>query len=571
VLAPAEDHARPSAPTTTPAAPATAPPPFVFSPLAPYRSLARRFFTVHRHLLGLFAGGLVAYVHALPARERRGLHSAGARSLAFLMRPFVDRELAAQPFPVQLRRRLEMLGPTYIKLGQIMAIREDLLPTSICVELQNLFDRLPPIPFPQIRQLIESSLERPLEEMFREIDPDPIGSASIAQAHRAETIDGDLVVIKVMKPGIRELIERDLKLLQGLGGILQLVIGRYQPRQIIDEFSAYTIREVDFTVEADNAETFLANFADMPDVVFPRVYREMSSDRVLTMEFLDGIKPTSARVAEVSAEDRARLIDLGASSIIRMLYQDGFFHADLHAGNLMILTGPPVKVGFIDLGMVGRFEEGTKRRLLYYYRALVTGDVEGAARLLTDLAAVGRRGDPDGFRRAVVDLSRRFVTRASRGEYSVAQLIVESVGMGGRFRVFFPVEMTLMVKALITFEGVGRLLDPKLNVAAVTERHVTEVFRHHFDPRLLLLQLWRSAPELLDLWARTPEILLAGAHRVEAAITAPPRRNPLEGTRSAILAAACIVGGVVALVSSGSPFLWVGLFALGLLLAVLGR
>ncbi|HEX6068569.1 MAG TPA: AarF/UbiB family protein, partial [Longimicrobiaceae bacterium] len=301
-LAPAEDHARPTAPATTPAAPATAPPPFVFSPLAPYRSLARRFFTVHRHLLGLFAGGLVAYVHALPARERRGLHSAGARSLAFLVRPFVDRELAVQPFPVQLRRRLEMLGPTYIKLGQIMAIREDLLPASICVELQNLFDRLPPIPFPQIRQLIESSLERPLDEMFREIDPDPIGSASIAQAHRAETIDGDLVVIKVMKPGIRELIERDLKLLKGLGGILQLVIGRYQPRQIIDEFSAYTIREVDFTVEADNAETFLANFADLPDVVFPRVYREMSSDRVLTMEFLDGIKPTSARVAEVSVE-----------------------------------------------------------------------------------------------------------------------------------------------------------------------------------------------------------------------------------------------------------------------------
>src|SRR5690606_386109 len=126
---------------------------------------------------------------------------------------------------------------------------------------------------------------------------------------------------------------------------------------------------------------------------------------------------------------------LGAASIIRMLYQDGFFHADLHAGNLLILPGPPSRVGFIDLGMVGRFEEGTKRRLLYYYRALVTGDVDGAARLLTDLARVGPRGDPDGFRRAVVDLSRRFITRGSRGDYSVAQLIVESVGLGGRYRV----------------------------------------------------------------------------------------------------------------------------------------
>lgn len=548
-----------------------APAPFVFSPLAPYRSLARRFFTVHRHLLGLFAGGVLAYVHALPARQRRGLHHAGARSLAFVLRPFVDARLAHLPFPVQLRRRLELLGPTYVKLGQIMAIREDLLPSAVCRELQELFDRLPPLPFPQIRRLVESGLGRPVEEMFRAIDPEPLGSASIAQAHRAETLEGEVVVLKVMKPEIRDLIERDLKLLQVLGALLQGVIGRYQPRRIIREFSAYTLREVDFTVEADNAETFRTNFADMPDVVFPRVHRELSSSTVLTMEFLDGARPGSPPTVALPAEERARLIDLGASSIIRMLYRDGFFHADLHAGNLMVLPGPPAKVGFIDLGMVGRFEEGTKRRLLYYYRALVTGDVEGAARFLTDLASVGRGGDPEGFRRAVVDLSRRFVTRASRGDFSIAQLILQSVGLGGRYRVFFPVEMTLMVKALVTFEGVGRMLDPNLDIVTVSERHVTRIFKQHFDPRELLRELWRSSPELLDLWARTPQLVVSGAHRLEEALAAPGRRNPMEGVRSAILSAACIVGGVVGLVSGGPAALWIALFLLALLLALFGR
>lgn len=533
----------------------------------PYRGLVRRFFAVHGHLLGLAFGALVARVDAMPPERRRGLHAPARRMLAWLARRGLDRRIAALPFPAQLRRRLELLGPTYVKLGQIMAIREDLLPAAVCRELQNLFDRLPPYPVEELTEMVRAGLGRPVAACFARIDPEPLGSASIAQVHRAETLEGDDVVIKVMKPGIRAAVVSDLKLLQLLGVLLQWIIPRYQPRQIIGEFSTYTLREVDFRVEADNAEMFAANFRDMPDVVFPRVYHALSSDTVLTMERMRGCKPGSPETLAMSEAERGRIIDLGAASIIRMLYLDGFFHADLHAGNLMVLPGEQPRIGFIDLGMVGRFEEGTRRRMLYYYHALVTGDVEGAAKFLVDMARVGPGGDPAGFRRAVVDLSRRFVTHAAQGGFSIAQLILESVGLGGRYRVFFPVEMTLMVKALVTFEGVGRMLDPRLDVAALSRRHVSAVFRHHFDPRELGRQLLRSAPEMIDVAVRLPQLLADSVRYAEEAVSRRPPRHALAGLRGAILSGACIVAGTVALVAGPSPVPAAILFALALLLA----
>ncbi|HEU0076228.1 MAG TPA: hypothetical protein VFQ76_01190, partial [Longimicrobiaceae bacterium] len=183
----------------------------------------------------------------------------------------------------------------------------------------------------------------------------------------------------------------------------------------------------------------------------------------------------------------------------------------------------------------------------------------------------GKGGDPNGFRRAVADLSRRFVSHASRGDISIAQLILEAVGLGGRYRVFFPVEMTLMVKALVTFEGVGRMLDPQLDVAEVSRRHVAAVFRHHFDPRLLTRQLLRSAPEMIDLAVRLPQLLSESFRYAEEAVRRPPPGNPLRGVRSSILAASCVVGGVIATVGGGAWPLAAGLFALAALLALWGK
>ncbi len=547
-----------------------------FDPFAPYRGALRRFFTVSRHVMGLLMGGHIAYVRSLPDVQKTGLRSPGKRLLAWVLRFFVRRDLRDLPFPVQLRRRLEILGPTFTKLGQIMAIREDLLPEPITEELDSLMDHLPPIPFEQVQAIIERDLEKKVEDVFVDLDPEPLGSASIAQVHRATTHahGKEEVVVKVIKPGIRDVITSDLKLLEILGVFLQWILPRYQPKQIIEEFSAYTKREIDFDYEADHAEIFAANFQDVSGIVFPEVYRDLSTRNVLTMEYLGGIRPGTKASLELSEAERQRVIDLGASAIIRMLYKDGFFHADLHAGNLKIISGDrpeDLQIGFIDLGMVGRFRSDLKRRMLYYYYALVRGDVEGAARYLTDMARVGEGGDPQGFRRAVSDMARHFLMRSKQGSISLAQVILRSLSLGGRYRVFFPVEMTLMVKALVTFEGVGRTLDPDLDVVAVSRHHVQRIFRERFNPWTLGSEMVSSAPELVDVALKLPQLLTTGVSHLEESMTEQSPSDPLAGLRSGILAGACIIGGVISAVQGGTLWMTIPLFGLGLMLALFGK
>jgi ubiquinone biosynthesis protein len=538
----------------------------------PYRGVVGRFFVLLHHLLGLLAGGVVAKVRALPPEQKRSLRHAGLRLAAGVFGHCLDPDIARLSFPEQLRRRLELAGPTYVKFGQIMAVREDMLPKIITDELKNLFEHLPEIPFPQIRAIIERGLQQRLEDIFRCVAERPLGSASIAQAHLAELNGGERVVIKVIKPGIRELIMAELRLLSMLGRLLQRIIPQYQPQQMVEEFSAYTGREIDFTFEADNGEIFAQNFRDLPDVVFPKMYRELSTVNVLTMDYLDGFQPGDPKTLELSLEERDRIVDLGAEAILRMLYQHGFFHADLHAGNLMILPGDPIRIGFIDLGMVGRFEEETRLRMLYYFHALVNGDIVGATRYLSALASVEEGSDSQGFRRAVTDLSRRFVMHSAKGEFSVARLILQSIGLGARYRMFFRVELLLMVKALITFEGVGRMLDSHLDVVAVTQEHMQRIFLEHYYPtevtRELLRHTLRATPEVIDFLTQLPELLSEKLHSLQE--PEPPPRRPMVRIRSSILAAACLISGVLAVLGGGPFLLWMALFLLAFLLYFFG-
>ncbi|HYE96879.1 MAG TPA: AarF/UbiB family protein [Rubricoccaceae bacterium] len=539
--------------------------------------LVRRFFTVWRHTTGLIYGAAVAV-----ARDReqfdwvRGVSLLLIRIAAFFVRPFVRKNLRDLPLQVQLRRRLELLGPTYIKLGQVLALREDLLPRFVTEELKYLLDKLPVMPFPVFLDRVASSLGRPVDEMFSWVDPCPLGSASIGQIHRARTVGGDDVILKVVKPHVYLTLKRDARLLGFFGSFLQVFFARYQPRRVLDEFTEYTLREVDLRREADNAEQFAMAFADQPGVAFPKIYRQYSGRHVLTMERFKGLRPDQA-AERLPQEARERLVDLGAEAIIRMLYQDGFFHADLHPGNLFVLDTEPdeqgrvnPRVGFIDLGMVGTFSAELRRTLMYYYFSLVTGDAEGAARYLTMVAQPGPRSDPHGFRRAVADLCRRFNRAAARGDFSIAQLIMESVGMAGQYRMYFPVELVLMTKALVTFEGVGQVMLPGFDVAKVSQKHINGLFFAQFNPVALVKESLKGAPELVDVLLRSPTLLAESLRAVEQRLRMPPE-NPLAGIRSSLLAGSALVAGTIAASTGGPWFLWGPLFALALVLSLRRR
>jgi ubiquinone biosynthesis protein len=427
---------------------------------------------------------------------------------------------------------------------------------------------LPALPFQRYVELVSEQLGRPVDEMFSWIEPVPMGSASIGQTHRATTLDGDAVVLKLVKPGIRETVRQDVVLLKILGSFLQIFLSGYQPKRMIREFCAYTLKEVDLRNEAENAETFSANFKDKPDIVFPKVYRRFTTESLMVMEFLPGLPPNNRAVQALSSEERDRIIDLGAEAIIQMLYKDGFFHADLHPGNLLVLPGP--KAGFIDLGMVGRFDDDLRRTLLYYYYCLVMGDAANAARYLASIAECGRGCDRKGFRRDVEEICRRWQRDSTFEGFSIAQLIMESVGRAANYRMYMPVEMVLMVKAMVTFEAVGHMLQPGFDVAEVSKPYVNRIFIGQFSPLRLAEETMHGAPELVDALIKAPMLVTEGLKVLEQSTQRQPE-NPFAGIRGTVLAGSCLVAGAIVAASNGPWPVWVTFIGAGILLALRRR
>lgn len=565
---PSSQTTGPDAPVSTGAPPAAAEQDFELYVEVGHKSLLLRLFTIYRHLLGLTFGGLPAYLRSRPRGQRHGLKFWGLRLTSFLTYPFINRKLARLPFPVQLRKRLEALGPTYVKLGQILALRRDVLPLELTDELKNLLERLPALPFQRYVELVSLELDRPVDEMFSWIEPVPMGSASIGQTHRATILDGDSVVIKLVKPGIREIVRQDVMLLRILGSFLQVFLSQYQPKRMIGEFCAYTLKEVDLRYEAENAETFSANFKDMPEVVFPAIYRQFTTESLLVMEYLPGLPPNNPAVQALSSEERDRIIDIGAAAIIQMLYGDGFFHADLHPGNLLVLPGP--MDGFIDLGMVGRFDDDLRRTLLYYFYCLVMGDAANAARYLASIAEGGRKSDRKGFRRDVEEICRRWQRDSTFEGFSIAQLIMESVGRAANYRMYLPVEMVLMVKAMVTFEAVGNLLQPGFDVAEVSKPYITQIFINQFSPLRIAQETMRGAPDLVDALIKAPMLVTEGLKVLEQTTQREPE-NPFAGIRGTVLAGSCLVAGAIVAASHGPWPVWVTFIGAGIILALRGR
>jgi ubiquinone biosynthesis protein len=529
------------------------------------RGIIGRFLLTLRHILGLFFGGLAAYIRWREAQGEGGaLEVLLLRFLFIFIWLFLDKQIASQPFPVQFRRRLELLGPTYIKLGQILSLREDLLPKPLTDELKNLLDRLPVVSFERYQELVEADLKRPLDTIFQWIDPIPLGSASLAQTHRARLRTREDVVIKLLKPGVRKTIERDTKLLRLFGRILQLFLSRYQPGRLINEFCTYTLREVDFNFEANNAETFAANFRDEPDIRFPKIYRQFSTNNILCMEFFRGVKPDAAAQSLLTEQEKDKVIRLGVSAIVRMIFRDGFFHADLHPGNLIIFED--ARIGFIDLGMVGRFDQDMQKRMFYYFYSLVIGDSANAARYLAAIAIPGQKSDLDGFRRALAELYWRWLRSPTFHEFSLAQVILQSVVLAGQYHIQYPGELILMVKALVTVEGVGNLLHPGLDVTGVARSPVQKILRQQFNPVDIFTRSVIAVPELIDILSLAPLVLNEGIRYLENNLKrSPPRR--LSGISGAVFAGLCLVAAAL-IVSLGGPWpLWLLLFILGIIVA----
>src|SRR6266446_855292 len=408
----------------------------------------------------------------------------------------------------RFRETLAELGPTFIKLGQILSSRPDLLPPDFIAELSHLQDRAPPMSIEAVLRLIEQGLGRPAGELFAHIDPEPLASASIAQVHRARLPDGESVVVKVQRPGIEQQIRSDTDLLSYLARFLEGVIeetGIYTPTGIVSEFRQAMLIELDFENEARNIEDFAKTHAGRELVVIPRVLRTHSSRTVLTLEELVGVKLKTV-LEDPAAEgvDRKALARNILDASFHQLFADGLFHGDPHPGNVIVLPGN--RLGLIDFGLVGRLSKGMQESIVLLVLAISLRDPDTVARLLYKVGVPDQRINLQAFRHQIHDLLDRYMgLKLSQVDSGV--LMSELVDLAMKYKIKIPKEYAVLSKAAATTEGLVRQLDPELDVAQAALPYAKQLLLERYSPGSMSGGFLRLLLQLQGFLQDTPQQL----------------------------------------------------------------
>jgi ubiquinone biosynthesis protein len=409
---------------------------------------------------------------------------------------------------VRLRRVLEDLGPSFIKLGQIASTRADLLPPELITEFKKLQDCAPQVPFNAIESEIEHSLGVGVDELFESLDETPLAAASIAQVHRAllRTSEGNVeVVVKVQRPGVAETIASDLDLLHTLASLVERALPEthlYSPVGLVRQFDRAIRDELDFTQEAENAARFSRNFEDFPDVRFPKVYREASSKRVITLEYFEGKKLEEAILAGASARRIARI---ALTAMVKQIFEDGFFHADPHPGNVIVLgQGDSCLLGLIDLGMVGRLSPRLRDLTIDLMVAASRSDYEGIADALYAIGTPSRRVELHAFQMDVARLSERYLGRALK-DIEASVFIRDLLQLSTKYGLEIPTDFVLVAKSMMTVEGIGKQIDPSLDLFAESRPLFLNLLKRRYSPERLGLQLLKRVERLGAATSNLPQ------------------------------------------------------------------
>jgi ubiquinone biosynthesis protein len=524
--------------------------------------------------LNQIAGVLVR--HGLGDMVRRaGLTELLARAGQVLHREHAA-DLARLPPPVQLRLALEQLGPTFVKLGQVLAGRADLLGPEWTAELSRLHSRVPGVPLEALRPQLREDLGGEPEAVFARFDAEPLAAASIAQVHRARLHDGTEVVVKVRRPGIDELVQADLRLLARLADWAEVnapSLQPYRPRALVREFARSLRRELDLAAECRHAERAAANLAPLGFVHVPRVHWAHTGPRVNVQDFVDGIPGEDLAAIDAAGLDRRELARRGAHAVLKMIVEDGFFHADPHPGNVFYLPGN--ELAFIDFGMIGRLSPRRRDELLRLLLGLVQREPQAVADVLLDWAGDTRRVDLAQLESEIT----AFVDQhhgTPLAQLHLGEMLAEVTTVLREHGLALPGDLALLIKAFVSLEAMGRALDPGFHMAAEAMPLLRDTVRQRYRPRALAQRVGHAAQQALATLERLPHDLqqllrrarrgqlhigleLAHLKRVGDQIDRASTRLAL-----ALVVAALIIGSSIVMTVGGGPTLF-GLPAFGLL------
>ncbi len=408
------------------------------------------------------------------------------------------------PLPVRVRMVLEELGPTFIKFGQILSTRPDLIPPEWAKELKQLQDRCSHVPFADIYEVLEREFPSRLELLFSSIDETPLAAASIAQVHRATLQDGSAVVIKVLRPGTRHLVEEDMALVEALAQLMEQYFSDlgYSPTAVAKEFSRELLKEINLITEGQSTERLRRYFENDDNITFPKVYWSATTRSVLTLEEINGRLLSTLNPDDLTAEERRAIVANGTDAVFKQCLKFGFFHADPHPGNIFLL--PDNKLCFIDCGMTGHLDKKTTEQLINLVSGIIRGDIDRLCRVVIELTdvdpAITERRD---FRTDLQHLTRH-IQDSDLQQLDIATLLSDFFSMLQRYQIQCPGDLLLLTKALTTIEGIAEYFDPSFDVLSHVEPQIREVVMNRYGFNAVKNRMYKTLTRYLELLEDVP-------------------------------------------------------------------
>ncbi|WP_404709881.1 ABC1 kinase family protein [Sphingomonas sp. MMS24-J13] len=451
--------------------------------------------------------------------------------------------------PRRTREAIEALGPTYVKLGQILSTRRDLLPDEWIAELAHLHNRAATLPFEALRAQVEQALGEPPESVFARFDPEPLAAASIAQVHRATTHDGREIVLKIRRPGIRRQMEADLRLISHLAEMVEASsreARRFQPKALVRQLAQELIDELDFMVEGRNADRLRADLAGDDRVVIPEIHWQWTSEALLAMDYVEGIAPRNAQTLRDAGIDPAAIAALGADLVLDMVLINGRFHGDPHPGNLLCLPGN--RLALLDLGLTGHVSPRRQQEFLRFILALRSGDPSA----LADTLAGWNQGEDVPYDR-ILTASERLVARHSGGPLVLSTLTADLFPLLRRERLVLPPDLVLIFKAMITMDGVLSGIEPGFDLSSALDRARAKLLASRLMPARGAERAEAMLLEVARLYDDAPRLLRALTRRLEAdppaarEAIAPAIVTAGKWIAGAIVLAAIVLGAILAI------------------------
>jgi ubiquinone biosynthesis protein len=469
------------------------------------------------------------------------------RPLRWLVRALLFWRPLTKPRGVRLRLALEALGPIFVKFGQMLSTRRDLVPLDIADELALLQDRVPPFPSLEAIATLEAAYKRPLTEVFAEFDATPVASASVAQVHFARLHDGTAVAVKVLRPGIAPVIAHDVSLLYAAAGLIEKLFAdgkRLRPREVVDEFEKHLEDELDLMREAANCSQLRRNFKESPLLMVPEVYWDYCARDVMVMDRMDGIPVSQIDRLRESGTDIPKLAATGVEIFFTQVFRDGFFHADMHPGNILVRAGSEQYIA-LDFGIMGTLTEVDKQYLARNFLAFFRRDYKGVALAHLESGWVPPDTRMDELEAAVRAVCEPVFDRPLK-DISFGRVLLQLFQASRRFNVEIQPQLVLLQKTLLNIEGLGRQLDPELDLWKTAKPFLERWMNEQMGWRALVKNLQAEAPKWAALLPQLPRLAHHALNEnrltnLEAGLTLMLRqqnvRNRWLGAITALLAA----------------------------------